>query len=208
MNGQTLLEGVREDERTELDRLGSDKALLAATGADLERDTVLAIVARTLDGLTTTFEAWAEESRGQAAETFDGAAAAINDDYERVRAELDGNPAGDPPAPLPAVRTAETPAGRAGGGLVGHGLVFDGLLLQSVSFFVNEADREGADLFRDLRTATNRRIEDGTALLDAVCTDASDWERAETAAIEVVEAAYREYVETLGEMGIDPKPVC
>ena len=51
------------------------------------------------------------------------------------------------------------------------------------------------------------RLDAGATLLETLC-DPDDEERAVTAAIEAVEAAYREYAETLEAMGVDPKPVC
>ena len=207
MNGQMLVEQVRDSKGIELDRLGSDKALLAATSADLSSGTVLGTVALTLDGLRTTFEEWADGT-GVGGDAFGEAASATGEEYDRVVAELDTVPSGDPPPAVGTVRSFDRAIERVGAGLLGHGLVFDGTLLQAVSFFVNEADAARADLVRDLRSSANSRVDEGATVLDSLCRDETDWERAEAAAGEVVETAYREYVETLGELGIDPKPVC
>ena len=57
MNGQALVEAVRDSQATELDRLGSDKYLVAATGADLERSPVLQSVAASAASGRDTFDA-------------------------------------------------------------------------------------------------------------------------------------------------------
>jgi hypothetical protein len=209
MDGQAFIEEVHERKRTELDRLGSDKALLAATGADLSTGAVLETVALSLEGLQATLAEWAEgASADPARDAFADAAASLAEDGKRVGRELDAEPAGAPPAPLPTVRRHERPVGRVAAAFVGHGLVFDGTLLQAVSFFVNEAERGRADLMRDLREATGDRVEDGAATLGTLCAEEGDWDDARHAADAVVDAAYDEYTGTLSGMGIDPKPVC
>ncbi len=209
MDGQTFVESVREDKRTELDRLGSEKALLAATRADLSAGTVLETVALTLEGLRATLDGWAGETSEEGArEAFADAATVLGEECERVGAELDAEPAGDPPAPVPSVRAFGGTPERVGAAFVGHGLVFDGVLLQAVSFFVNEAERGRADLMRDLRSGASERVDAGAATLESVCAADAEWERAESAARAVVDAAYEDYAETLDGMGIDPKPVC
>lgn len=209
MNGQMLVERVRETNQTELDRLGSDKALLAFTRADLSAETTLETVALALGNLHATLSEWADEATTETAtDAFGGAATSLGEEYDRVVAELDADPTGEVPAPVPTIRSHESPEARVAAALVGHGLVFDGTLLQAVSFFVNEADTGRADLCRDLRSGANERVDDGASALDGLCTDEDDWGRAEGAAADVVEAAYRDYADTLGELGIDPKPVC
>jgi hypothetical protein len=209
MNGQTLVDEVREARRTELDRLKSEKALLAATAADLSGRTVLRTVALSLSGLRSTLEGWAAEAdAGPASEAFADAAVTLGAECERVVAELDAEPSGDPPVPIPTVRAFDRPPERVGAAFVGHGLVFDGLLLQAVSFFVNEAETRRADLVRGLRSAATDRVGDGASALDSLCADDGDWERARAAATGAVDAAYADYAETLDGMGIDPKPVC
>lgn len=209
MDGQTFVDDIRAGKRTELDRLGSDKALLAVTRADLSSDRILETVALSLDGLRATLVDWAEETTADPARSvFADTAASLGEDYERVRSELDTEPAGDLPASVPAVRTFEAPVERVAAAFVGHGLVFDGTLLQAVSFFVNEAERGRADLIRELRSATDDRVDDGAAALGSLCADGGDWDDATAAASEVVDAAYDEYTDRLSGMGIDPKPVC
>lgn len=209
MDEQTFLDDIRTERRTELDRLGSDKALLAVTDADLSAGAVLETVGLSLEGLQATLTAWAEETTaGSARDAFAEAAGSLREDCDRVSRELDAEPAGDLPAPVPAVRAVEGPVERVAAAFVGHGLVFDGTLLQAVSFFVNEADRGRADLMRELRSTTDDRVGDGVAALGTLCADDGDWADASAAASGVIDAAYDEYEATLSGMGIDPKPVC
>jgi len=209
MNAQTFVDDVREDNRTALDRLASEKALLAVTGADISSEGILGTVASSLAGLQTTVEEWAAESTDPATrDLFEGTAASLEAQHERTVGELDGDPGGNPPVPIPTVGTFEDPVERVGAAFVGHGLVFDGVLLQAVSFFVNEAETRRADLMRDLRSAASDRVDDGASTLDSLCAGDTEWSRAESAVTQVIDAAYDDYAETLDRMGIDPKPVC
>ena len=208
MNGRTLVDGVRETERTELDRLGSDKAMIAATGADLAADPVLDHVAATLAGLRETCEEWAETTDdADAAALFAATAEAADEEYGRVTDAMDGEPTDDRPAVVAALGEFEEPPGRVGA-LVGEALVAERTLLQGVNFFVNEADERRADLIRDVRAAADGRVDEAAAVLDSVCAGDTDWDAAEAAAVAVVDAAYAEYADALDALGIDPKPVC
>ncbi|MFD1587710.1 hypothetical protein ACFR9U_12010 [Halorientalis brevis] len=206
MNGQTLVERVREEKRTELERLKSDKALIAATEAALEPSTVLAVVVETERTLESAYGEWAERAAtDEAADAFADAARTAGQNADRLAAALDSLPeARDLTAPLDVDVTLEAVAA----GLVGQSLVLDGTLLQAINFFVNEADERRADLVRDVRTSVNARLNDGAVALNGLCENDAEWTQAETAVTEVVDAAYADYAETLGAMGIDPKPVC
>ena len=50
--------------------------------------------------------------------------------------------------------------------------------------------------------------EDVAELPAGTCDDEPEWEAAEEAAIDVVAAAYDDYVEALEELGVNPKNVC
>jgi len=214
MDGATLIERVETDADTELRRLGSDKYLLAATGADLSPAPVVRSVARTAASGRETFAAWAEAGEGEAAAAFAAAADEEGDHYDRIVAELAAitgseerpEPADD--AVADALAAAERAPERVGAGLVGRSLVADRTLLQAVNFFVNEGDEARADLFREFRGVASDRLDGSAAVIDAVCTDDGEYERARTAAVTVIEAAYEEYAAALEEMGLDPKPVC
>jgi hypothetical protein len=209
MDGAALLDSVRTGTETELDRLGSEKSLLAATEARLEPDPVLVTAAATLQTARDTLDAWADDATDETAtETLETVAETLADAFDRVTAELEGD--GDDVTALDApflVLDAEGDIERIAAGAIGVALVLDRLFLQGVSFFVNEADSARADLFRDLRADTDTMLAAGQSALDERCVD-DDWDRAERAAVAVIEAAYDDYAERLDAMGFDPKPIC
>jgi hypothetical protein len=216
MNGAALLADVREAMATELDRLGAEKSLLAATEARLEPDPVLVTAATVLATARDTLRGWERAATDEpASEALAGAADTFAAAFEQVAADLDDGDTGpentatavaDLDAPFLALDADEDPA-RVGAGTVGVPLVLDRLFLQMVSFFVNEADEARADLFRELREEMDSLLADGEDALDALCTD-EDWEVAEAGAVDVVEAAYDDYASRLDAMGFDPKPIC
>lgn len=218
MNGQQLVEAVREAQATELDRLGSDKYLVAATGADLERAPVLRSVAEAAASGREVSSRWGAETTGDAASAFETLARAEAAQFDRVVGSLAELPDDDADAattidgtdaPLHAALTdTDGTVERVAAAFVGRPLVADRTLLQAVNFFVNEADEGRAELARELRTDARERLDEGVALLDSVCETDADWERAQGAAERVVEAAYAEYASALEAMGVDPKPVC
>jgi hypothetical protein len=221
MDGDQFLSTVREDEATALSRLGSDKFLIAATGADLGTAPVLRTVARSAVAARDSFRTWAEEATGDPVSAFEAAADTERDHYERVVAAMpeaaddergnalaDDPNDGEAPAAESAMAAAEGTVERVAAGLVGRPLVLDRTHLQVVSFFVNEADDRRADLARDLRSDASDQLEGGVDLLDSLCDSDDDWERANRAAGLVVADAYDAYATALESMGVDPKPVC
>lgn len=196
-----VTERVRESHATALDRLGSEKSLLALTEARLETEPVLEAAGAALASARATLSDWAADADGQVAAALAAAAERLGDAADRVAESLDATLPGDSPFVSLA---ADTDAGRAGAGLVGLGLVLDRVFLQCVSFFVNEADTTRADLFRDLRGVADGLLETA-ADLDL---DGEGAEEAAGAAGTVVEAAYDAYVGRLEAMGFDPKPIC
>lgn len=217
MDGSDVVDAVREETATELDRLGSGKALVAATDAQLETGRVLHEAAAGEARARETFERWADDEADEdAREAFADAAATEADHYERVvgvAAQVGDAPADadtmqtDPDAMHEHLRGLDDTAARVGG-LLGRSLAAERSLLQYVSFFVDEGDRTTADLFRDLRSDTDALVDEAADLLDEVCETEADYDRAHQAAVETVRAAYREYEASLTEMGVDPKPVC
>ena len=210
MTGAEVADAIEEETTTELDRLGSSKALVAATTADLEREPVLSAAAAAEARARETFEAWADdEANAEAREAFAAVAETEADHYDRVVALFDADPAApDSDALHEYLRGLDDTAERVGAGLVGRSLASSRSLLQFVNFFVNEGARTEADLFRELRADTDATVERGVEVLDAVCADAADYDRARAAGVEAVETAYREYAAQLEAMGLDPKPVC
>jgi rubrerythrin len=210
MDSDSFADEVRDATTTELDRLGSQQALVALTDADLDRDTVLRAAAQSEHTARETFRQWADtDESADAAEAFDDLAEREADHYERVVAELDGDfEPSDAVDPMHEhLRDLDSTVERAAG-LVGRSLASDRTQLQVVNFFVNEADERRADLFRDLRNDTQSGVETGADLLAAHCEGDDDWERASEVAAEVVQTAYDDYAETLEGMGLDPKPLC
>jgi len=196
-----VTERVRESHATALDRLGSEKSLLALTEARLETEAVLEAAGAAVASARATLSDWAADAEGQVADALAAAAERLADAAGRVADSLDAALPGDSPFVSLA---AETDPGRAGAGLVGLGLVFDRIFLQCVSFFVNEADATRADLFRDLREITD----DLLATAADLDLDDEAAEEAVAAAGTTVEAAYNAYVDRLDAMGFDPKPIC
>ena len=212
MDGSELVEAVRAAKATELERLGKEKSLIAATEADLSAGAVLRSAAASERRAQRTFEAWAETEPNDAARAaFERIAATEADHYDRVAARLEDPPAGPDPEPDPlhaSLREVERTVERVGAGLVGRPLASERTLLQVVNFFVNEADSTAADLFRDLREETRELPAEGAALLEELCSGEDEWVLARKAAEDAVQVAYDDYAESLQEMGLDPKPVC
>jgi rubrerythrin len=219
MDADAFPDAIRDAKVTELDRLGSQQALLALTDADLDAEHVLRAAARSERTARETFAEWADsadaDGESDAAGTFAALAEQERDHYERVTAELDAesdsadefDPSDEVNSMHEYLRGLDTTVERAAG-LIGRSLASDRTQLQVVNFFVNEAEERRADLFRDLRAETQDGIATGTDLLAAHCDGEGDWERARDAAERTVQIAYDEYAETLEGIGLDPKPIC
>jgi len=210
MNGEELVEAVLAERATELDRLGSEKALVAATGAQLESGPVLSAAARLLDGGVDTLAAWADETEAEGAQAVFADAAERLAGHRDALLDLDDDASADGDAPyvVDELRTAGTTPERVAAGLVALPLVAERLLLQVINFLVNEGDRSRADTVREARSDLQAMTDEAAEVLDTVCTDDRDWVTAQTAATDAVGTAYDEYAERLEEMGLDPKPVC
>jgi len=213
MDATAFLESVRASNATELDRLGSEKALVAETAARLDADHVLDAAAAAEARAAETLDSWADdEPTDRAAAAFRTAAKREREHYRRI-AELGGS-AEDPPADAlhEHLRGLEGTLPRVAAGLVARPLVASRTLLQVINFFVNEGDTAAAEAFRELRAETDAAAERGaTLLVDLEGWDSdpdSDSEAATAAASEAIGAAYDEYADTLEGMGVDPKPVC
>jgi hypothetical protein len=214
MDAASFRESVESAKATELNRLGSQKLLLALTDAELERPTVMRVAADSENAARNTFEAWASDETDPAArEAFAQVAAEEAAHYDRVLAAMteetreNYDPA-DGGTLHSYLRGREDAVERVAAGLVGRGIVASKTHLQLVSFFVNEQDEQRANLFRELRTETEDRVDEGLDLLDALCETDEDWERAQAVAAYVVQVAYDDYADSLAGMGLDPKPIC
>ncbi|EMA33552.1 hypothetical protein [Haloarcula japonica] len=200
MDAGATIDAVRDQTETERDRLGSDKVLIAATDATLETGAVLTAAATRESGLADILDRWAAEADSDVAAQFEAAAEAATERADRIDAD-----AGDSDGFLDNLETVSGTARRVGAGLVAAPLVADRFYLQVVSFFVNEADEQRADTFREIRREASA-LDDGKTVLEYL----SESERgtAATAATDAIGAAYDDYAETLEAMGLDPKPIC
>ena len=207
MDADDFRDTVEAANATRLDRLGSSKRLVAITGADLSEDTVLRAAAASEAAAADVFEAWAADASDEAAETFETFAARERDHYDRVASELGEDVPADPGAVHDYLRGQTDTVTRAGA-VVGRGLVATRTLTQFVSFFVNNADEDRADLFRELKRETSEDADSAVELLATACETDDDWERAEAAASGAIDAAYEEYVAALEGMGVNAKSVC
>lgn len=210
-DGEAFVERVESENQTELSRLGSSKALYAATEGDIDVEPVLRATADAEYAAWRTFESWAEsEGDERAREVFVATADEEEGHYETVVNELgdDHDPEERaPPALHDYLRGLEGTPERLGG-LVGRTLASDRSKSQVVGFFVGDADPQTASLFREFGDDLDEQLERVLAALEDVCANEDDRERAEDAASGAIEAAYEEYVEVLEGMGANPKPVC
>lgn len=204
MDATDTIAAIEEATTTERSRLGSDKALIAATDADLSADAIWAAAATREAGLADVLDGWVSDAVGSdadaVADAFERAASAASDRAERI----DAAP-GNPDALSAHLDTVEGTGERVGAGLVAPALVLGRFYLQVVSFFINEADEGSADVVRELRSGAS---DVGPARDALAALGESGRERARDAAVEAVGVAYEEYASALESMGLDPKPVC
>jgi hypothetical protein len=200
MDAEAAIDAVRDRTETERNRLGSDKVLIAATAATLETEAVLTAAATRESGLADILDRWAAEADSDVAAQFDAAAEAAVERADRIDAD-----AGNVDGFIDHLETVSGTARRVGAGLVAAPLVADRFYLQVVSFFINEADEQRADTFREVRQEA-AALDDGGIALGHLSE--SERETAAAAATEAIEAAYDDYAETLESMGLDPRPIC
>ncbi len=211
MNETEFIETVRGACDQELSRLGSEKALVASTAAQLDDEHVLESAARAERRAIDTFEGWAtteDDTEAQAA--FERVLGQERDHLDRIAERLEGTPAAETEADdlHEYLRGLDDAVERVAAGMVARSLVASKSLLQTINYFINESDESTADLFREVRAETDEQVESGARLLADLCTEDAQWDRAERAAVETIELAYEEYADALEGMGIDPKPVC
>lgn len=208
MDASEFVERVQSENETALSRLGSSKSLYAATGGELDDDEVLRAAADAEYAAAETFEQWADGSEGVPADVYAETATEEHEHYDTVASKLDDHePSSEISAMQAALRELTEPVERVGG-YVGRLEATEKSKEQYVGFFVGQADPQTAQLFRELRGDLDGQRERVDDLLDAVCEDETDEERALAVANEIVQAAYDEYTEQLESLGVNPKPVC
>ncbi|MFB6283212.1 MAG: rubrerythrin family protein [Halobacteria archaeon] len=209
MDSQEFLDKIEEEKETELDRLGSTKGLMAATNGDIDLDTVLETAVAAEHRAAKTFSCWSSSEEGEAGRVFGEVAVVEREHQEKVESLVDDEIEPEGIDDLHEyLRGVEDTVERVAAGMVGRGLVSDAALKQTVSFFTGQAARKKADRFRELREENEDIVEKGLNLLDSVCDDDEDWERATEAAGKTVDVYYDDYVESCEEIGVNPKPVC
>ncbi|MFB6068936.1 MAG: transcription antitermination protein [Halobacterium sp.] len=206
MDGTTFAEQLRDDMETELSRLGSSKWLYALTDGEMVGPAVRAAADDSAETAARLFADWAEsEDDPDAAALFEDVAADSEDHRDAIGSD-EGLP--DAHRPTYEVLSGQDATVERVAGLVGQSLVASQTVAQMVGFFVGDADPSSAETFRSIRADVDDHYDRAVALLGDVCETDDDWDRAETIARAVVEAAYDHYVETLESMGVKPKNVC
>lgn len=206
MSSEEFLDTVRDEMQTPLSRLGSSKSIYADTAGEMEPDAVTAAAAADEQAAADVFDAWASSTDGPLGDAFADAADLAREHAEDLTDRTDA----DLPAPSDIYPHLEGVSGRIErlGAFVGRSLVEDVKSGQRTGFFVGQADPQTAQVFRGFSDDVDTQVEQGADLLAGQCESDAEWETAETAAIDVIQAAYDEYVETLESMGVNPKNVC
>ncbi|AQL42690.1 hypothetical protein BV210_08190 [Halorientalis sp. IM1011] len=207
MNAADFLDGIRQEQQTELSRLGSSKSLYADTEGEMEEDAVLAAVADVFYHADSIFEDWADDADGAAADLLADAADLAGEQYGTVAGELDDHEPGDPSPLAEYLQGLDTDPERVAG-VLGWALVVDNKIGQAVGFFVGQASPGTASTFRDVRGTVESLVDDAPDVLVDVCDSSDDEELAHDAAVGTVQAAYDDYFDTLEDLGVNPKPVC
>ncbi|WP_339105162.1 rubrerythrin family protein [Haloterrigena salinisoli] len=209
-DSEAFIEAVEENNQTALSRLGSSKSLYADTDGDIDTEPVLRATADAEHAAWQTFLEWAESEDHEAArEAFEATADEEEGHYETVLDHL-GDDEYEPrevPALHEYLRGLESTVERVGA-FVGRILASQRSKDQVVGYFVGDADPQTASVFREFGDDLDEQLERAAELLEDVCEDEDDRERAHEAADGAIQAAYDEYVESLEAMGANPKPVC
>lgn len=206
MPTEEFLDTVRDEMQTPLSRLGSSKSLYADTAGEMEPDAVTAAAGADEQAAADVFQSWADGTDGPLGDAFGDAAGLARENAEALIGRTDA----ELPAPSDVYPHLESVSGRIErlGAFVGRSLVEEGKSSQRTGFFVGQADPQTAQVFRGFSDEVDAQIEQGADLLAGQCESDDDWQTARQAAIDVIEVAYDEYVETLESMGINPKNVC
>ncbi|MFB6195473.1 MAG: rubrerythrin family protein [Haloplanus sp.] len=181
MDADELRATVEVEHADALSLLGSRDLLVALSGGDPERTSLLRAAADSEYAARETFRGWADTAAdADLRETFAAVADQEDDHFRRVRAAMDEpEHTPDGPGPMHAyLRGRERPIHRVAGGMVGRTLVSLRTHGRLIDFF---ADTDCETLFRTLRDETAECLDDGLATLDARA-DGDDWDAAEAVA--------------------------
>lgn len=210
MDGQAFREQLEAENATQLDRLGSNRLLLALTDAELTRSRVLRAAADSEHAARETFRRWSDDDpEPSARDAFQDVAEQEHSHRERVLDAL-----ADPYDPADGgvlhtyLRGREDTIERVASGMIARPLVSLRTHKQVVSFFVDEAEESTTDLFRELRAETDAVIDDGLSLLEEHCSGEQERQQARMVGGYTIQIAYDEYADSLAALGLDPKPIC
>lgn len=209
----------------ELDELGSPQLLDALTGGDPTRRSLLEVAANSEYAARETFERWTRDADDRTRDALEALVEQETRHYDLVTDLLETH---EPPAgisPLHAyLRTREDPVERVGAGLVGRPLYTLRAHERIASFFgardAPSTVRDGPPMDRDgppgdppgdrderavavveeLRSDTAATLDRGTALLETLCGDADDRERARATATYAVTVAHDDYRDGLAAL--------
>ena len=207
---ETFLDLLQEENETMLSRLGSSRSLYADTHGDLEPKPVLEAAAIAEHAAGNTFAMWADDEQDETAQSFfERVAERERTHYETVLDELGVSQVEIDELPtLHVYLRGLTETVDRVGGFAGRCLVSKRSKIQTVGFFVGNADPQTADIFRSFGNDLDEQLSNAEAVFEAVCVEEASWEQAAKAATKAIEAAYEEYVENLEAQGVKPKPVC
>jgi hypothetical protein len=199
-----FIDSVRDEMQTPLSRLGSSKSIYADTEGQMEDDTVVATALANEEAAADVFDDWASTG-GPLGEAFGDAADVAREHAEELDGRTDAE--ADPSVIYDHLAGVEGSVARLGA-FVGRSLVEEKKTGQRTGYFTGQADPQTARVFREFGNDLDTQLEQAVDLLEGQCESDDDWTVAEDAAVDVIEAAYDEYVETLESMGVNPKDVC
>ena len=207
---ETFLDSLQEENETMLSRLGSSRSLYADTHGEMETEPVLEAAAIAEHAAGDTFAMWADDEQHVTAQSFfERVAEHEVTHYETVLEKLDESEVEIEELPKLHVYLRDlTDTVDRIGGFAGRCLVSKRSKIQTVGFFVGNADPQTADMFRSFGNDLDEQLSDAEAVFEAVCVEEASWEQTAEAATKAIEAAYDDYVENLEAQGVNPKPVC
>ncbi|ERG95910.1 hypothetical protein [Haloquadratum walsbyi] len=219
MDASDLAATLRDDHETAFSRLGSSKAMYAITNGEMDGAVVRAAAAVNADAVSTVTDAWSESENSTEDHHTDEIDEMDPDTLFTVIATDAGERAVNLDPDVSQIETVTDPqlydvlesmemTPSRLGGLLARSLVMLEQVSQMIGFFVGNAEPKTAGEFRDLKSAIESDRDRVITALNSTCDSDTAWERAQSSADAVIDAAYTEYVDSLEQMGIKPKNVC